>query len=176
MINKELKDKILKKSQVPLFSFLISVLLVIFAVLAADLLYAPKKMLKRGYQIEISSDGKIVKKEEKPIDIATLMKGANIESGAKIFKKCATCHNVQAGAANKVGPNLYGVVGRQKAVVSGFSYSESMKAKGGSWNRDDLNQFLTKPKGFVSGTKMGFPGLKKPQDRADVILFLESNR
>ncbi len=166
----------MKKFQNLFFSLLATLMLVAFAILAADLLYHPKKMVKRGYQIEISADGKVIKKEEKPVDIATLMAGASVESGAKIFKKCATCHNAEQGAANKVGPNLYGVVGRAKGSLGSFSYSDAMRSKGGVWSRDDLNQFLLKPKNYVQGTKMGFAGLKKPQDRADVILFLESKR
>lgn len=166
----------MKKCQTLFFSLLITLLLVIFAILATDLLYQPKKMVKRGYQIEVSQDGKVVKKEEKPVDIASLMNSANIEAGAKIFKKCATCHNIERGAGNKVGPNLFAIVGRSKGSLGNFAYSSAMSAKGGSWTREDLNQFLLKPKNFIPNTKMGFAGLKKPQDRADIILFLESKR
>ncbi len=162
------------KFKIPAISFAISIFVVLLAVFGADLLYWPKKMLKRGYEIQISADGKAVaKKEEKPVDINALLKIANFENGAKIFKKCATCHNIEKGAGNKVGPNLYAVVGRKRAANPGFSYSEAMSKKGGSWSIDDLNLFLIKPKDFVPGTKMGFAGLKKPQDRADVILYLQ---
>jgi len=164
----------MEKFKIPLISFAVSFAVVVIAVLFADIAYAPKKIIKRGYEIELSKDGKpVAKKEEKPFDIASLMKNANIENGAKIFKKCATCHNADKGGGNKIGPNLYNVVDRKKASISGFNYSEAMLKKGGSWSRDDLNLFLTKPKEFVPGTKMGFAGLKKPQDRADVILYLE---
>jgi len=101
------------------------------------------------------------------------MKIADADRGAKIFKKCASCHNVGKGEGAKVGPGLYGVVGRAKGVFAGFSYSDAMKAKGGIWDRDAINQFITKPKEYLAGTKMAFAGLKKPQDRADVILYLE---
>ena len=157
----------------PLVSFLLSLSIIVAVTIMADLLYSPKKIVKRGYEVQISSSGKVVKKEEKIIDIAVLLKTANVENGAKIFKKCSSCHNAENGAGNKIGPNLYGVVGRKKASFSSFSYSEAMLKKGGSWNYQDLNQFLTKPKEFVSGTKMGFAGLKKAQDRADVIRYLE---
>lgn len=132
-------------------------------------------MIKRGFEIELSADGKpVVKKEEKPVDLASMMKLADLDRGAKIFKKCATCHTIGRGEAAKVGPNLFGVVGRQKASTA-FSYSDAMKAKGGAWDVESINQFITKPKDFVPGTKMAFPGLKKPQDRADVILFLQKS-
>ena len=146
-----------------------------FATIIADLFYQPKIVKKRGYEIEIALDGKPVpKKPEKIIDLAELMITADIDRGAKIFKKCASCHNVGKGEGAKVGPGLYGVVGRAKGIFAGFSYSEAMKAKGGIWDRDAINQFITKPKDYLTGTKMAFAGLKKPQDRADVILYLES--
>jgi len=146
-----------------------------FATIVADLFYQPKIIKKRGYEIEMALDGKpLPKKIEKVIDLAELMKIADIDRGAKIFKKCASCHNAGEGEGAKVGPGLYGVVGRAKGIFAGFSYSEAMKTKGGIWDRDAINQFITKPKDYLPGTKMAFAGLKKPQDRADVILYLES--
>ena len=157
-------------------SFGIALGLMLFAILLTNLLYQPKKIVKRGFEIAVSTDGKVAeKKEVKSVDIATLLKLANVDKGAKIFKKCATCHTIGKGEAAKIGPNLFGIVGRKKAS-SAFSYSEAMKAKGGVWDVESLNQFVTKPKDFVSGTKMAFPGLKNPQDRADVILFLERQK
>jgi len=154
----------------------ISLVMVIFVTLFTGLVYQPKKALKRGFEIELSADGKsVVKKEEKPVDLAALMQTADLERGAKLFKKCASCHSVGKGEAAKVGPNLYGVVGRARASSS-FAYSDAMKAKGGTWDIESMNQFITKPKDFVPGTKMAFAGLKKPQDRADVILFLQKNK
>ena len=153
-----------------------ALVLTVVAILAADVLYRPKEVTKRGFEIVLSADGKpIAKKEEKPIDLATMMKTADIDRGMRIFKKCATCHSIGKGEAAKVGPNLYGVVGRKKASTA-FAYSDAMKAKGGAWDSESINTFVTKPKDFVPGTKMAFPGLKKPQDRADVILFLEKQR
>lgn len=163
------------KFKIPFFAFAISIAVVVTAILFADILYHPKAMMKRGYEIQLSADGKVVKKEEKPVDFAALLKSANIDNGAKIFKKCATCHSADKGGGNKVGPNLFGVVGRKRAAAAGFNYSDAMAKKGGAWSRDDLNLFLAKPKDFVPGTKMGFAGLKKPQDRADVVLYLEKH-
>jgi cytochrome c len=110
------------------------------------------------------------KEPEKPL--AALLASADAAAGAKQAKKCATCHNFEAGAGNKIGPHLHNVVGRQKASVADFSYSSGMKEKGGSWTYEDLFHFLKDPRSFVSGTKMTFAGLKKPEDRADVILYL----
>lgn len=157
--------------------FLMAVCLTIFSVLLAHILYRPKTVLKRGYLVEIGADGKaVVKKVEKPVDLAELMKLADVDRGAKIFKKCASCHNINKGEGAKVGPNLYGVVGRAKGSIAGFAYSDGLKTKGGAWDREAINQFITKPKDYIAGTKMAFPGLKKPQERADVILYLEKNK
>jgi cytochrome c len=157
-------------------SFGISLGIMLFAIIATNLLYHEKKMIKRGFFIEISADGKVVKKEEKPVDFAALMKIADFDRGAKIFKKCASCHTAGKGEGAKVGPNLYGVVGRKRATFAGFAYSEAMKTKGGNWDVESISTFITKPRDFVPGTKMAFPGLKKPQDRADVILFLQKQK
>ena len=164
----------MQKIKIPAIAFVISLCVVIVAVLTTNLLYREKEVVKRGFQIEISSDGKAVaKKEEAPIDFSSMMKLADANRGEKIFKKCASCHSAEKSGGNKVGPNLFGVVGRVRAATSGFSYSDAMKSKGGFWDKESLDKFITKPKDFLAGTKMAFPGLKKPQDRADVILFLE---
>jgi len=151
-----------------------AILVVAFVTIVADLTYRPKLITKRGFEIELSPDGKpVAKKIEAPVVLADLMKIADADRGAKIFKKCASCHNVQKGEGSKVGPALYGVVGRAKGTFAGFSYSDGLKTKGGVWDRESINQFITKPKDYISGTKMAFAGLKKPQDRADVIIYLE---
>jgi cytochrome c len=157
-----------------------------FSVLVSHLLYQPKKMAKRGFEVEIQaqsqnidgvkvgnlSDAKTVAKAE-TVDIATMIKNADIDAGAKVFKKCATCHTIEKNGANKIAPNLYGIVGKKKAAISGFAYSNGLKAKGGAWSIEDLNQWLLKPKDFAPGTKMSFAGLKKDKDRANVIAYLK---
>ena len=187
--NKLLLKNIAKNTMIALF-FGISVLA--FSVLVSRLLYQPKKMVKRGFEVEIKaevddeveniggvktgnlSDIKSSKKSStETVDIATMIKNADIDAGAKVFKKCATCHTLTQGGANKVGPNLYGVIGKKRASISGFAYSNAMKAKGGVWTIEDMNIWLAKPKDFVPGTKMGFAGLKKDKDRANVIAYLK---
>lgn len=102
-----------------------------------------------------------------------LLASADIGKGAKVFKKCAACHKVEAGA-NLTGPSLYGVVGRDIASVDGFGYSSALVAFEGDWTPEALDGFLEKPSKFVQGTSMSFGGLKKDQDRADVIVYLDS--
>lgn len=163
----------IEKFKIPALALVFSIVIILFAVIFADVFYREKKMVKRGFEVQVSLDGKpVVKAAEKPVDIYQLLRTANFDNGAKIFKKCASCHTVGQGEAAKVGPNLFGVVGRKRASTA-FNYSEAMKAKGGAWDVESISQFITKPKDFLSGTKMAFPGLKKPQDRADVILFLQ---
>lgn len=112
-----------------------------------------------------------------PEPIAALLAGASAEAGAAVFKKCTSCHTIEKGGANKVGPNLYGVVGRAVGSHEGFSYSAGMKtfAEGGkTWDYDQLNGFLASPKGWVKGTAMGFAGVKKTDERAALVAFLRS--
>ena len=96
-------------------------------------------------------------------------------AGATIFKKCASCHSVDPSGKNGLGPNLRGVAGRKAAAVAGFNYSPAMKASGLVWNDQNLARFLAAPRQALSGTKMIFVGLPKPQDQADVIAYLKQN-
>lgn len=97
--------------------------------------------------------------------------------GEKVFKKCAACHTSEAGGPSRVGPNLHDVVGRTSASLEGFAYSDAMKklgAEGHVWTPEELDKFVENPKQLVPGTKMTFPGIKKPEERADLLAFLQS--
>ena len=113
-----------------------------------------------------------------PAELAPIgpkLAGASADAGKAVFmKQCFTCHTTDKGGANKVGPNLWGVVGRKKGSHAGFSYSSGMQAKGGEWDVEDINHMIVKPTAFVKGTKMAFAGLPKEAERADVIAYLST--
>jgi cytochrome c len=111
-----------------------------------------------------------------PEPIAPLLAAADPAAGEKVFKKCAACHTPDKGGANKVGPNLWGIVGRAAAAHEGFSYSAPLKefAAGGAWDYEKLSLFITAPKAYIKGTAMGFAGIKKPDERANLIAYLRS--
>jgi len=105
-------------------------------------------------------------------DIMVMLASADSGDGAKVYKKCAACHTLESGGANRVGPNLWGVVGRVKAAAPGYSYSEALSGLGSDWTFENLNDFLKNPKEYAPGNKMSFRGLSKASDRAALIAYL----
>ena len=132
-----------------------------------------------AYKIDIpeadSDHSETAKKLEITESISPFLINASLEKGEKIFKKCGACHNYQKGSANKVGPNLWNIINRPKASVNGFAYSKALVDIGGEWTYEELSEFLYKPKQYAEGTKMNFSGLKKTEDRANLILFLRDH-
>lgn len=125
-----------------------------------------------SYVIEVSDAGGSDEPAEE-IDLPALLASADVGKGAQVFKKCSACHKVEAGA-NAVGPYLLGVVGRPVDAAEGFGYSGALEQVAQTWTPENLNHFLTSPRGFAPGTSMGFAGLKKLDDRVNVIAYLES--
>lgn len=144
----------------------------------ADILYRPNKEFKRGYQLEVSETTQVSQHQEtaqpEQVDIALLMSKAAADLGQKDFKKCSICHTTERNGPNRVGPNLWDVVNRQKASKPGFTYSQAMTDKKGTWTYEDLFALITSPKQFVPGTKMAFAGYKKHEDAANVIAYLRT--
>ena len=128
-----------------------------------------------GYPIEgVVQEGEGGAEAEKPI--AFYLASADATAGEQVFKKCTACHNADKGGANALGPNLYGVLGEAIGKgANGFPFSPALAGVGGNWDWDSLNHWLTSPKKFAPGTKMTFAGLSNPQDRANVIAFLNEH-
>jgi len=158
-------------------AILIAGLIALVTAKVAESLYGPEKEPeKRGYKIEVAAEptSGATKEPEKPLDIKALMAKANADEGQKVFQKCMSCHSKEKGE-NRVGPSLYGVINAQRARHADFAYSDAMKNKGGTWTYDELFSFLKGPAQYIPGTKMTFIGLRKPEDIANVIAFLEKN-
>ena len=140
----------------------------------SNALYAPEKAAKPGYNLPEGGEKTATAEAPKEPPLPSLLAKADLKKGEADAHVCQSCHNFEKGAGAKVGPPLYGVVGRAKGSVAGFAYSDNMKSKGGDWTYDDLNKFLTKPSAYVSGTKMTYPGEQDPQKRADIIDYLHT--
>ncbi len=140
--------------------------------------FTPHPPEKMGYLIEVAEEtGAGGAAADAPIDWGTVLPAADIAAGEAAFAKCQSCHNIAQGGANGTGPNLWGVVGAKPGVHAGFAYSPAMVQYGathGSWDYERLNEFLKAPQKDIPGTKMTFVGLKKPEDRINMIAFLHS--
>lgn len=127
---------------------------------------------KQGYAIEGVESSEAGGTAAVPI--ATLLATADVTKGEGIFKKCIACHTIAAGAPNGIGPNLHGVLGKTIGSHAGFNYSEALKSKGGAWAWENMSEWLANPKKFAPGNKMTFAGLGNPEDRAAVLVYINS--
>ena len=163
---------------------IVSIILAIILVLGinkiTDVIFHVKKPEKSAYQVAQVSTSTTTKttsssSNDSSEDIMTLIASASVVDGEKVFKKCAACHSINKDGSNKIGPALWGVLGRQSGSVSDYKYSKAMAAHGKPWSFKEMNKFLIKPKDWIKGTKMSFVGLKKESERAAVILYMNKN-
>ena len=164
---------------------IVSIVLAIILVLGinkiTNIIFYVEKPEKPAYQVATMSTTTNTKTSETGTEssdsenIAALFASTSAADGAKVFKKCAACHSITKGGANKIGPALWGVIGRQAGSIQDYKYSKAMAAHGKVWTFDEMNGFLIKPKDWIKGTKMSFAGLKKAKERAAVILYMNEN-
>jgi cytochrome c len=155
-------------------AILLAGILAMISIIGSGMLVAPVELEKRAYPIEGVAQAP-TEGAPKPAEIAPvtpLLAKADPDHGAQIARQCQACHNFAKGGPNMVGPNLWGVLGGPHHHMPNYSYSESMEKQSGDWSYEALNKFIAGPAADIPGTKMGFAGLKKPQDRADVIAWL----
>ena len=163
---------------------IVSIVLAIILVLGigkiTDVIYYVEKPEKSAYQVEsvttvASTSSETGSGTESSQNIMALFASTSAADGAKVFKKCAACHSINQGGANKIGPALWGVLGRQVGSVAEYKYSKAMAAYEKNWSFEEMDGFLLKPKEWIKGTKMSFAGLKNDKERAAVILYLNEN-
>ena len=162
-------------------SILLTALIIIGIGKLADILFYIEKPKMSAYKVE-GIDQSILGKEISTktdkvlevVDIKVLLAMGDMAHGEKVFKKCSACHMIAADGKNKIGPNLWGVIGRTAGAIDDYNYSKAMKAYAKEWTFEEMNSYLIKPQAYIKGTKMAFAGLRKEKDRASVILYMNS--
>ncbi|RDD33629.1 Cytochrome c552 [Wolbachia endosymbiont of Cylisticus convexus] len=154
-------------------SILLSGLIIMMVSNVVDMLYNPEDSKIEHQTIVATSNEPQQKIEQVALDIGALMQNASFEKGKSAAKKCIACHSFEKGGMNKVGPNLWNVVGNKKAHLgSSFNYSKTLLEKGGKWGYEELFAFLKNPKAYIKGTRMAFAGISNSKEIADLVSYL----
>ena len=146
----------------------------------ADTIYNVEKPEKSAYQVTSSTTVDSTNTSETNSEnlesesIMALFASVSATDGAKVFSKCKACHSIAKDGGNKIGPALWGVIGRNAGAVTDYKYSKALTAHGKVWSYEEMNAYLLKPQAHIKGTKMAFAGLKSEKDRASVILYMNS--
>ena len=159
-------------------SIVFAIILVVGINKVTDVIFYVEKPEKSAYQIaSVTTSASTVSAETSSGtgNIMAIFASTTAAEGAKVFKKCAACHSIAEGGKNKIGPALWGVLGRQAGSLPDYKYSKAMAAHGKKWSFEEMNGFLIKPKDWIKGTKMSYAGLKSEKERAAVILYLNEN-
>ncbi|MFP3015773.1 MAG: cytochrome c family protein [Wolbachia sp.] len=157
-------------------SILLSGLIIMIVSNVVDMLYSPEEYKIEHQTIVTAGNNEFQQKiEQVALDIGALMQNASFEKGKSAAKKCIACHSFEKGGMNKVGPNLWNVVGNKKAHLgNSFNYSKAVLERGGKWGYEELFAFLKNPKAYIKGTRMAFAGISNPQEIADLVSYLRS--
>ena len=159
-------------------SIVFAVILIIGINKIADSIYYVEKPEKSSYQVaSVTTVASTTSAEtsSETGNIMALFASTSAAEGAKVFKKCAACHSIVEGGKNKIGPALWGILGRQAGSLPDYKYSKAMASYGKKWSFEEMNGFLIKPKDWIKGTKMSYAGLKSEKERAAVILYMNEN-
>ena len=162
-------------------SIVFAIILVLGINKVTDVIFYVEKPEKSAYQVATvttvasTTSAETGSASSESGNIMALFASTSVAEGAKIFKKCAACHSIAEGGGNKIGPALWGVLGRPAGTIPDYKYSKAMAAHGKNWSFEEMNGFLIKPKNWIKGTKMSFAGLKKAKERAAVILYMNEN-
>ena len=159
-------------------SIVFAVILIIGINKIADSIYYVEKPEKSAYQVASVTTVASTTSTETSSEAGNIMAifaSTSAAEGAKVFKKCAACHSIAEGGKNKIGPALWGVLGRQAGSLPDYKYSKAMAAYDKDWTFEEMNGYLKKPQSYIKGTKMAFAGLRRERDRASVILYLNQN-
>ncbi len=159
-------------------SIVFAVVLIVGINKIADVIFFVEKPENSAYQVATVTTAASTASAETSSgtgDIMAIFASTSAAEGAKVFKQCLACHSIAEGGKNKIGPALWGVLGRQAGSLPDYKYSKAMAAYGKKWSFEEMNGFLLKPKDWIKGTKMSYAGLKKEKDRAAVILYMNEN-